>query len=77
VADLFAPAVEETLMGRLAESQQESPLGRDEWSGAAHIAAACGSFFPDEEDEQVADELRSCYNCRYRRWTATSFSCCN
>ena len=55
--------------------QQESPLGRDDWAGAARIAAACDTFRPDEEDEQVADDPLSCYNCRYRRWTVTSFSC--
>jgi hypothetical protein len=32
-------------------------------------------FHPDVEEEQVADEDRSCYNCRYRRWTAASFVC--
>jgi hypothetical protein len=63
-------------MGPVTGSQQESLLGRDDWAGAARIAAACRSFSPDEEDEQVADEACSCYNCRYRRWTTTSFSCC-
>jgi hypothetical protein len=32
-------------------------------------------FHPDVEEELIADEARSCYNCRYRRWTAVSFSC--
>jgi hypothetical protein len=50
--------------------------GRDDWGGAARIAASCPSFHPDEEDEQVADEPRSCFNCRYRRWTAASYTCC-
>jgi len=57
-------------------TQLEAPLGRDDWAGAARIAAACETFHPDEEDEQVADEPLSCYNCRYRRWTVTSFNCC-
>jgi hypothetical protein len=52
------------------------PLGRDDWSGAACIAIACKTFHPDEDDEQIADEPRSCYNCRYRRWTVTAFTCC-
>ena len=50
---------------------------RDDWAGAARIAATCVAFYPDEEDEQVADEVLSCFNCRYRRWTVTSFTCCN
>ncbi|MDA8428541.1 MAG: hypothetical protein M0T70_04735 [Geobacteraceae bacterium] len=59
-----------------ATALQESALGIDDWAEAARIAAACGSFHPDEEDEQVADEPCSCYNCRYRRWTAAAISCC-
>jgi len=54
----------------------ESSLGRDDWVGAARIAASCDFFHPDDEDEQIADEPQSCYNCRYRRWTADSFICC-
>jgi hypothetical protein len=63
-------------MEPVAITKGESPLGRDDLEGAARIAAACGTFHPDEDDEQVADEPRSCYNCRYRRWTVASFSCC-
>ncbi|MFA7406051.1 MAG: hypothetical protein WC007_18815 [Pelobacteraceae bacterium] len=54
---------------------EEAP-GRNDWAAVARIAASCDSFHPDEEDEQVADDLLSCYNCRYRRWTVVSFSCC-
>lgn len=57
------------------DDRNEVPQGKDDWIGAARLAAACRSFCPDEEDEQVADEPRSCYNCRYRRWTVASFSC--
>jgi hypothetical protein len=56
--------------------QHEADLGRNNWDGAARIAALCATFSPDDEDEQTADDLLSCYNCRYRRWTAVSFSCC-
>jgi hypothetical protein len=56
--------------------QHEADLGQNNWNGAASIAALCATFSPDDEDEQVADDLFSCYNCRYRRWTAVSFSCC-
>jgi len=55
---------------------REYRAGRNDWAGAARMAAACDSFREDVEEEIVADELRSCYNCRYRRWSATSFSCC-
>jgi hypothetical protein len=49
--------------------------GMDDWGGAAGIAADCGVFRPDVEEELVADEPRSCYNCRYRRWSTASFTC--
>ncbi len=49
--------------------------GKEDWSGAAREAVHCLSFRPDVEEEQVADEAISCYNCRYRRWTADSFVC--
>lgn len=37
-------------------------------------AAACDGYRRDDEDETVDDTV-SCYNCRYRRWTAQSFTC--
>lgn len=42
---------------------------------ASEAATACDGFQPDVEEEWVADEERSCYNCRLRRWTAESFVC--
>jgi hypothetical protein len=50
--------------------------GKEDWDNVAKIAALCREFTADDEDEQVADEAQSCYNCRYRRWTSTSFVCC-
>lgn len=52
------------------------PTASYDWPGAAHIAANCAAFLPDEEDEQVADDSISCFNCRYRRWTVSAFTCC-
>jgi hypothetical protein len=49
--------------------------GTDGWDLAAEAALRCSAFTPDEEDEQVADEPRSCYNCRYRRWQPHSIVC--
>ena len=63
-------------MKPIANFQPAAAPGRNDWAGAARIAALCETFHPDEEDEQVADELLSCFNCRYRRWTVASFSCC-
>ncbi len=49
--------------------------GHEDWAGAAALATDCSLFRPDVEEEWVADAARSCYNCRYRRWTALSFTC--
>lgn len=49
--------------------------GQEDYSAAARMADVCESFRPDVDEEWVADESRSCYNCRLRRWTADSFVC--
>jgi hypothetical protein len=51
--------------------------GQEDWTVAAQIAGNCPGFKPDDEDEMVADEPISCYNCRFRRWTVKSFACLN
>ncbi len=55
--------------------RREYSGGNEDWPGAARAAACCAQFHPDVEEEQIADEAVSCYNCRYRRWTAASFTC--
>jgi hypothetical protein len=50
-------------------------LGLDAWGEAAEKAKACRTFLPDVEEELVADEAVSCYNCRYRRWQADAIAC--
>ena len=54
----------------------EFPLDHEAWLAAARIAAGCLDFTPDVEEEQVADEAWSCYNCRYRRWLTVAIDCC-
>jgi len=49
--------------------------GRQDWVQAADIARSCPEFLLDYEDELVADEETSCYNCRFRRWTERTFVC--
>ena len=49
--------------------------GREDDVRAAQAASQCPEFKEDDADEAVSDEDRSCYNCRYRRWTADSFEC--
>ena len=49
--------------------------GKESWLAAVATAGECSWFSMDVDEEVVADDERSCYNCRYRRWTATSFTC--
>ena len=49
--------------------------GKVDYKAAAAAADLCALFAPDCEEECTADEERSCYNCRYRRWTSASFEC--
>ena len=49
--------------------------GKADFGKAAEAAEQCVAFSADCEEECVADEEVSCYNCRYRRWTRESFVC--
>jgi len=55
--------------------EREFTGGTEDWGAAARLAESCPGFIPDVEEERVADEPRSCYNCRYRRWSSASFTC--
>ena len=59
----------------MAAIAREYAGGRENQAEVARIAASCSDFMADDLDEWVADEPRSCYNCRARRWTADSFVC--
>lgn len=49
--------------------------GLEAYEESQTIAKTCLFFKIDDEDEQVDSVLKSCYNCRYRRWTEKSFEC--
>lgn len=73
-----SPATEEILMDMWRTDRngnREFTGGKESWDVAALQAKQCRLFCPDVEEEWVADDERSCYNCRYRRWTAASFVC--
>lgn len=57
------------------QGQREYAGFEEDWGAVAQIASDCLQFRPDDEDEWVADEPVSCYNCLYRRWTVKSFVC--
>lgn len=50
-------------------------LSLDDWSQGHITALACLHFRQDVEEEWVAAETISCYNCRYRRWIQTGIQC--
>lgn len=54
---------------------KEFALGKENWAAAACAALDCLRFTADVDEELVDDDERSCYNCRYRRWNALSFTC--
>ena len=56
--------------------EKEFKGGSSDWGAAAQTAKECPWFDPDDEDEMIAEEPVSCYNCRFRRWTPRSFTCC-
>ena len=49
--------------------------GKNAFDDAAREAENCPFFSEDCEDELFCDDETSCYNCRYRRWTADRFEC--
>jgi len=42
---------------------------------ASGIAAKCPAYSMDDEDEVFSESVRTCFNCRYRRWLADGFEC--
>ena len=54
---------------------REFTQGKESWVAAARAALECLRFAADVDEELIAEDERSCYNCRYRRWSATSFTC--
>lgn len=58
------------------EGKREYSGGKQDWDTVARIARECPRFQEDDEDEWVAEQTVSCYNCLYRRWTVKAFTCC-
>lgn len=50
-------------------------LPADDWQHGHEIALNCSGFVQDVEEEWLADEVISCYNCRYRRFIGTGIRC--
>ncbi|KIO37774.1 MULTISPECIES: hypothetical protein [unclassified Shewanella] len=50
-------------------------LDGEEYGASRQLAAQCGGFIADDEDEQVDDIERSCVNCARRRWLIDAIEC--
>ena len=50
-------------------------FGLNDFDKARQSSENCKNFSLDDEIEWVDDVEKSCYNCRYRKWTEDSFSC--
>lgn len=51
-------------------------FGKRDYEKSALLAKNCKLFEHDnDEEEEISDTDRSCYNCLYRRWLASSFEC--
>jgi hypothetical protein len=47
----------------------------DDLLAALAIAARCDAYSIDEDDEDYCEGVRTCFNCRYRRWLTDGFQC--
>lgn len=51
-------------------------FGKKDFDKSVSAAEYCRFFEHDnDEEEEISDIERSCYNCLYRKWTAESFIC--
>ncbi|OPX88844.1 MAG: hypothetical protein A4E53_01804 [Pelotomaculum sp. PtaB.Bin104] len=48
---------------------------RDDLSAAEILAKACPVYQDDVEEESFLEDALTCYNCRFRRWARSGFSC--
>lgn len=52
-----------------------SPEADGDVAQAARLAADCGAYSRDDEDEDPLDGAVSCFGCRFRRWIPDGFTC--
>ena len=57
------------------EGQRLFRFGQSDSVAAKACASACGRFAWDDDEECIDDSTVCCYNCRYRRWSPSSFHC--
>lgn len=50
-------------------------LPDNDWAAGASVANSCEHFKEDVEEECIAQEIISCYNCRFRRFVENGIVC--
>lgn len=48
---------------------------KEDFTATKILAQACSYYLEDVEEELYTENKITCYNCRYRRWANTGFSC--
>ncbi len=51
-----------------------SSAGKD-LNATVMLAEACRFYREDVEEELYLEDVVTCYNCRFRRWAHSGFSC--
>ncbi|MCG9756154.1 hypothetical protein L1D40_13140 [Shewanella insulae] len=59
----------------LRQGRWQLTLDGEDYGTSRQLAAKCGGFIADDEDEQVDDIERSCVNCARRRWLIGAIEC--
>ena len=59
----------------ILDGKKQFNFGIDNYPQSRIAANICSFFVEDDEDEQIDNVVRSCYNCAYRRWLINSFEC--
>jgi len=57
------------------KKENEFQGGKNNWLETVKEAKNCSFFKFDVEDEVIEEDVVSCYNCQFRRWTEKSFTC--
>jgi len=47
----------------------------EELNATVMLAEACRFYREDVEEELFLEDVVTCYNCRFRRWAHSGFSC--
>lgn len=72
ISDVFSKYIKEIdgLLHFIGDSNVKEHL-----NATVVLAKACRHYHDDVDEELFIEEAHSCYNCRFRRWARSGFSC--